>query len=171
MSIIWSNCRLVPLPFSVVDYRKGQLATVLVTGKWPYSNQPTHLALSPDGLVIAIGSGFSLYLYSALSGEPMAQIDAIHSGNLCRTFFVIYLFLKKIFYLISEPVKAVRFDSTSRFVLTTGDRYVRIFHNVPGYQMAVADLEAKLRKATNQTLRERIQLQLKDAQMLIDQLK
>ena len=62
----------------------------------------------------------------------------------------------------------MRIDSSSRFILTTGDRMVRIFHNVPGYKMALNDLESKLRKSGNQTLRERIQQQLNEAQTLVD---
>jgi len=68
----------------------------------------------------------------------------------------------------AEPIKAVRIDSTSRFVLTTGDRVVRVWHNVPGFRAAVADLEAKLRRAGNATLRQRIQQQLDDAQRQLD---
>ena len=70
-------------------------------------------------------------------------------------------------FFFPVPIRAIRNDSTSRFLLTTGDKYVRVFHNVPGYKIAVMDLESKLRKATGQALKERMQLQLKDAQNLV----
>ena len=66
------------------------------------------------------------------------------------------------------PIIRVRFDSSSRFILTTGDKYVRVFHNVPGYKIAVVDLESKLKKATGQAMKERCQLQLKEAQSFVD---
>jgi hypothetical protein len=52
--------------------------------------------------------------------------------------------------------------------LTTGDKYVRVFHNVPGFKIAAADLEVKLRKATGQALKERCQIQLKEAKALVE---
>lgn len=72
------------------------------------------------------------------------------------------------FFLIVAPIKRVRFDSTSRFILTTGDKYVRVFHNVPGYKVAVIELESKLKKSSGQALKERLQIQLKEAKALVD---
>lgn len=130
-----------------IDYAKGQLATLVSSGKWPArAGTSAFVALAPDGLIVAVGAATSLFLYSAATGELLAQIDDIHT----------------------EPIKAVRIDSTSRFVLTTGDRVVRVWHNVPGFRAAVADLEAKLRRAGNATLRQRIQQQLDDAQRQLD---
>ena len=51
--------------------------------------------------------------------------------------------------------------------LTTGDKYVRVFYNVLGYKIVFMDLESNLRKATGQELKERMQMQLKDARNLI----
>ena len=153
--------------FTSVDYRQGQLATLLVSGKWTKSvgNDAACIALAPDGRVLAIGSGTSLYVYSAASGELLAHIPDVHSGNIsiicghhdCANN-----------RSCVAPIKRLRFDSTSRFILTTGDKYVRVFHNVPGYKIAVIELESKLKKATGQAMKERCQIQLKEAQTLVD---
>ncbi|EFX87653.1 hypothetical protein DAPPUDRAFT_207577 [Daphnia pulex] len=130
-----------------IDYRQGQLATLVVSGKWKSEgNEPARVALAPDGRVVAIGSNCSLYIYSTANAELLSHIPDIHAA----------------------PITRLRFDSTSRFILTTGDKYVRVFHNVPGFKIAVADLEVKLRKATGQALKERCQIQLKEAKALVE---
>lgn len=62
----------------------------------------------------------------------------------------------------------MRFDATSRFLLTTGDKYVRVLHNVPGYKATLQELETKLRQASTASQRERIQVQLNEAQSLLE---
>jgi hypothetical protein len=52
----------------------------MTSGKWLNDGDPAHIALSPDGLVIAIGSGTRLSIHSAASGETLAQIDEVHAG-------------------------------------------------------------------------------------------
>lgn len=65
-----------------VDYRQGQLATLLVSGKWKgEGNEPARIALAPDGRVVAIGSNSSLYIYSTVNAELLAHIPDVHSGN------------------------------------------------------------------------------------------
>ena len=71
---------------------------------------------------------------------------------------------------VPAPIMSIRFDPTSRFILTSGDKYVRVFHNVPGYKVAIGKLNLKLREASNQTLKERIQNQIKEAQFMVDML-
>jgi len=129
-----------------IEYSKGQLATLVTTGKWTYDQLSAHVALSPDLNVVAIGTDSSIYVYSASSGEFLSEIKGVHNA----------------------PIRCIRFDSTSRFILTTGDKYVRVFHNVPGLKVSVAKLNAKLREVSGQALRERIQLQIKEAQSIIN---
>jgi len=65
-----------------VDYAKGQLATLVSSGKWPArAGTSAFVALAPDGLIVAVGAATSLFLYSAATGELLAQIDDIHTGN------------------------------------------------------------------------------------------
>jgi len=69
---------------------------------------------------------------------------------------------------VTAPIRCIRFDAASRFILTTGDKYVRVFHNVPGLKVAIAKLSVKLREASGQALKERIQLQIKEAQSVLN---
>ncbi len=69
-------------PFTIVDYRQGQLATLVVSGKWKSEgNEPARVALAPDGRVVAVGSNCSLYIYSTANAELLAHIPDVHAGN------------------------------------------------------------------------------------------
>jgi len=129
-----------------IEFSKGQLATVLTTGKWTNGHQPAHVALSPDLNVVAIGTDSSIYIYSTSSGELLSELKGVHNA----------------------PIRCIRFDPTSRFLLSTGDKYVRVFHNVPGFKVSISQLTAKLREASGQALKERIQLQIKEAQTMVN---
>lgn len=71
-------------------------------------------------------------------------------------------------FLYLAQIKCIRFDASSRFLLTTGDKYVRVFHNVPGFKVAIADLELKLKKATSNAMRDRCHQQINEYQSLIN---
>ena len=42
-----------------------------------------------------------------------------------------------------DPISRLVFDPASEFLLSAGDKAIRVFHNVVGYRAAVRDLEAK----------------------------
>ena len=68
--------------FFLVNYRQGQLATLIVSGKWDSAGiEKARIALSPDGRVVAIGAGTSVYMYSALNAEQIALIPDAHNGK------------------------------------------------------------------------------------------
>ncbi len=37
----------------------------------------------------------------------------------------------------TEPITCLLFDNAGKYVLTAGDKHVRVFHNVPGLKTAV----------------------------------
>jgi len=63
-----------------IEYSKGQLATLVTKGKWPYEGQSAHVAISPDLHVIAIGTNSSILIYSASSGELLSEIKGVHTS-------------------------------------------------------------------------------------------
>ena len=65
----------------LVEYSKGQLATLVTTGKWTYDQLSAHVALSPDLNVVAIGTDSSIFVYSASSGEFLSEIKGVHNGK------------------------------------------------------------------------------------------
>lgn len=79
---LWISRITILLILPPVDYRQGQLTTLLTSGKWKLAgSQSGCIALAPDGRVLAVGIGTSLYVYSTLNGEQLAHIPDVHSGN------------------------------------------------------------------------------------------
>ena len=45
------------------------------------SHPPSHVALSPDGLVVAVTINTSVWLYSPTSGKLLDKLNDIHNGT------------------------------------------------------------------------------------------
>jgi len=127
-----------------IEYEKGQDPSIIISGK--YMGDPNHrsiVALSPDGRVVAIAHDKSVRFYSVLTGESEGELLDVHT----------------------DPVTSISFDNESKYVLTAGDKHVRVFHNVPGHRIAVQDLQATLKKqSSNSAARDRIEAQIQQAE-------
>lgn len=64
-----------------VEFEKGEDPHLCVTGKYNAISAAAHLALSPNGEVVAIATGATLSLYSALSGVCDKVIDNVYSNG------------------------------------------------------------------------------------------
>uniref|UniRef100_A0A1B6EV11 Uncharacterized protein n=1 Tax=Cuerna arida TaxID=1464854 RepID=A0A1B6EV11_9HEMI len=133
-----------------IEFEKGEDPHLLMTGKYNGSGS-AHLALSPNGEVVAIASGPSLSLYSALSGVCDKVIDNIYpSGSITR----------------------VLFDSAGDHVLTAGEKHVRVFHNVTGRRTAIASARLRLSMANNSAAtKERLEGIISTAETFLKSLK
>lgn len=69
------------------------------------------------------------------------------------------------------PVNRVMFDPSSGFVLVLGGRIVRVYRNIPGYEIAIDALKEKLKYASQESIRQRLQQQLDDAQKMLSACK
>jgi len=128
-----------------VDYLKGQDAYLLITGSHVYEpDVPVHIALSPDHFTVAISLGRSIQLINAASQELDETLDNVHPGD----------------------ISALQWFSDSRQLASAGglDKSIRLWHNVPGIKASIADLTSKLPKAKSESLKERIQVQINEAQ-------
>lgn len=128
-----------------VEYKKKQDPYLLRTVPCQVS-EGSHIALSPDGRVVAISNGCDIALYSATTGELEEEFHGVHS----------------------EQIADLKFDINSRFLVSTGDRAIRVFHNVTGYRAAIQDMETMLKKTTNDGVRQRLQQQISDAQSALE---
>ena len=52
-------------------------------------------------------------------------------------------------------------------MVTSGDKHIRVFHNVPGFKLRLRDLRAKLPKATTGGMKDRLQQQISEAEALL----
>ncbi|XP_038615087.1 transducin beta-like protein 2 isoform X2 [Tachyglossus aculeatus] len=133
-----------------VEYKKQQNPYLLLTGRHDEAaSRPCRLALSPDAQVLALASGCSLWLYNTRRGKQEEHFRQAHG----------------------EPVADLTFDTTGRFLASCGDRAVRVFHNAPGHRAVVEEMQGLLRKATNESTRQRLQQQLSQAQAALDSLE
>jgi hypothetical protein len=78
------------------------------------------------------------------------------------------------FYFFNvAPINCILFDAAGKFVLTSGDKHVRVFHNVAGYHSNLSTLRASLKATTaNQSsaMKERIQQQIVEAEKFLTSL-
>ncbi|XP_051973730.1 transducin beta-like protein 2 [Xyrauchen texanus] len=128
-----------------VEYKKQQDPYLLRTVPCQVS-EGSRIALSPDGRVVAISNGCDIAMYNANTGELEKEFHSVHS----------------------EEITNLKFDINNRFLVSSGDRAIRVFHNVTGYRAAIQDMQIMLKKASNEGMRQRLLQQIVDAQTALD---
>lgn len=128
-----------------VEYKKQQDPYLLKTVPCA-SSEGSRVALSPDGRIVAISDGSNLALYNAASGDLEEELRSVHS----------------------EDITDLRFDINGRFLVSGGDKAIRVFHNTPGYRAAIRDMQDMLKKAQNEAMKQRLQQQITEAQSALD---
>uniref|UniRef100_A0A3Q0SJE0 Uncharacterized protein n=1 Tax=Amphilophus citrinellus TaxID=61819 RepID=A0A3Q0SJE0_AMPCI len=128
-----------------VEYKKQQDPYLLKTVPCS-SSEGSRVALSPDGRVVAVSDGCNVAMYDAASGKLEEELHGVHSGEITE----------------------LRFDINGRFLVCSGDKAIRVFHNTPGYRAAIRDMQDMLKKAQNEAMKQRLQQQIKEAQSALD---
>lgn len=104
-----------------------------------------HIALSPNAEVVAISVGNNLYLYATANAELDSHIADVYVGH----------------------ITALMFDSVGKYLLTSGDKHIRVFHNVTGYKCAIASAKEKLKTHQTSATKERLQTIMTDSQAFL----
>ncbi|XP_038860602.1 transducin beta-like protein 2 isoform X3 [Salvelinus namaycush] len=128
-----------------VEYKKQQDPYLLKSVPCQ-SSEGSRVALSPDARVVAISNSCSVAMYSTSTGQLEEEFHGVHS----------------------EEITDLRFDINSRYLVCSGDRAVRVFHNAPGYRAAIQDMQAMLKKAQNEGMKQRLKQQIQEAQSALD---
>lgn len=128
-----------------VEYKKQQDPYLLKTVPCS-SSEGSRVALSPDGRVVAVSDGCNVAMYDAASRKLEEEMHGVHSME----------------------ITDLRFDINGRFLVCSGDKAIRVFHNAPGYRAAIKDMQDMLRKAQNEAMKQRLQQQIKEAQSALD---
>ncbi|XP_032057016.1 transducin beta-like protein 2 [Aythya fuligula] len=123
-----------------VEYKKQQDPYLLLTGKCEVT-EPCHIALSPDAHVAAISCGTSIMVYNTRRGEEEERFVGVHG----------------------QCITDLAFDTSSRYLVSCGDRAIRVFHNTAGYRAVVEEMETMLKKTANKATRERLEQQITSA--------
>ncbi|XP_071848997.1 transducin beta-like protein 2 isoform X2 [Apostichopus japonicus] len=130
-----------------VEFHKNQDPYLLFTGNHDYTMHSL-IALSADAHAVAIASGISVSVYSIQSEAPEEKFNEVHAA------------------VISQ----IGFDPSGRYLVTAGDKHLRVFHNVVGYRASIMEMEQKLKAATSEPMKERLELQIKQARETLDEI-
>ncbi|KAL1132478.1 hypothetical protein AAG570_010433 [Ranatra chinensis] len=119
-----------------IEFEKGEEPHLLMSGKHKTDNAKSSLALSPDGQVIALASASNLTFINLIDGKIDKTISNIYTG----------------------PITRICFDSAGDYVLTAGEKHVRVFHNVTGRKANIQSARTKLQASGNSlATKERLQ--------------
>ncbi|XP_077167396.1 transducin beta-like protein 2 isoform X1 [Paroedura picta] len=124
-----------------VEYKKQQDPYLLLTGKCEVA-EPCRIALSPDARALAVSCSTSIFVYNTREGKEEERFGNVHG----------------------EHITDLAFDVNSRFLVSCGDRAIRVFHNTAGYRAVVEEMKVLLKKATSESTRQRLQQQITNAQ-------
>lgn len=68
-------------------------------------------------------------------------------------------------------VTSLLFDPFGKYLLTTGDRQVRIFHNITGYKCDIKNAKEKLQENPTSATKERLEKLIKDSENFLKSLE
>lgn len=132
-----------------------------MTGTYELNSAAPLVSLSPSGEVVAIATGTSIQFFSAISGNNEGTINQLCSGKYLNFELLQSTQFPRSKSCILGQITTLQFDSTGKYLLVCADRYVRIFHNVPGYKVALEVAQEKLRQPKiSAATRERIEFQI-----------
>merc|ERR1712142_106395 len=136
---------------TAIEFTKGQDPSVIMSGTYTWdSNLSSNITISPDGAVVALSQDKNLVFYSVLTGSCAGTVTGLHS----------------------EPITQLAFSSDSQLVVTSGDKHVRVLHNVPGTRIKIQELKAALKKnLSNSAAKERIEKQIKSAETALKEIE
>ena len=103
------------------------------------------IAISPNGHVIAISYNKNISLFSGLpkeGGKRLGEISNVHT----------------------DVITGLLFDSEGKWLISAGDKHLRVFWNIPGYQLSLQDLKEGKRNAKTEGMKQRIQEQIESAE-------
>lgn len=89
--------------------------------------------MSLNAEVVAIWNGSNVEIFSGLDGTRDTIIEEF-------------------------GVTSLKFDPLAKYLLTTGDRHVRVYHNITGYKVEIAVARSKL-NSSNQSAATRERLE------------
>ncbi|KAJ8042997.1 Transducin beta-like protein 2 [Holothuria leucospilota] len=130
-----------------VEYHKNQDPYLLYTGSHNFTIHSL-IALSCDGHTVAIACGLSVSVYNTQNGEEEERFNDVHTAEITK----------------------IGFDPSGRYLVTAGDKHLRVFHNVVGYRANITDMEKKLKTATSQPMRDRLEMQITQARTKLEEI-
>lgn len=126
------------------DSRDAAAAAAVGAGGGTDSAAWPHIALAPDGYIVAVATGGAMGIFDASTGALLESMRNAHGG---------------------ASILDLKISSDSRLLATAGrDRCVRVWDNLPGLRAAVAQWQARLSGAASESQRRLLGQQIADAQ-------
>lgn len=134
-----------------IEYQKGQDPSLINSGElevagFPFSHDFCYCALSPDGKVGAVAMLNNIALFSTRTGAKSDEFVGAHS----------------------EYVASLAFDISGRYLASTGDRHIHVFHNVLGYTETIHELESKIKVLPDSVNKERLKARRNELKESLD---
>ncbi|PIO70124.1 WD domain, G-beta repeat protein [Teladorsagia circumcincta] len=137
-----------------VDFNANASRAVTVSrdgGEWSMlkgaSADRVRLAMSPSGDSFAVSCGSTLKIFS--SEDEKKEFPELHDVH------------------GDQRILAIKYSPCGRLVATCGDRYVRVFRNIPEYHSQVVRLSKSLKEVTGDAPRRRILEQIEEAKQAL----
>lgn len=137
-----------------IEHRNGQEPYLLNSGNFSgLSFSPTeHMCLSClsyDGNVAAFAVLNNIVMVSTRTGKFSEEFKEVHS----------------------ELISCLSFSINGKYLVSGGDKHVRVFHNTLGYKETIKEMKEKLKKLpTASATRERLEQQIKIANESLDKI-
>ncbi len=128
-----------------IRYQHGQEPYLLSSGNWEelkHADPSTTFArIAPNGDSFAIGIGRKVRIYQSGQIEPEIEIGNMHM----------------------EALTGMKFSLESKFLVTSGDKHIRVFHNVAHYRSIMENLSREVKKTGGEAHKQRLKDQISEA--------
>ncbi|VDN27928.1 unnamed protein product [Cylicostephanus goldi] len=135
-----------------IRYNAGQETQVINKGEWAAlkgaSADRVRLAMSPSGGSFAVACGSTLKVFSSEdANEDFLELPEVHGD---------------------QRIQVIRYSPDGRLIATCGDRYVRVFRNIPEYHSQVIRLGKNIKEVTGDAPKRRLQEQIDEAKKYLE---
>jgi len=122
-----------------IEFSRGEEPKLIAKGS--VSALPSsRVALSPDGRIVAISVDKNIKLFAIGGNKWSVEIKDVHAS----------------------PITGLLFDAEGRWIISSGDKHIRVFHNVIGYQMSLLDFKEAYANAVTSGHKERLTQQVEE---------
>lgn len=129
-----------------IEFDRGQDPILVSTGAHPFDPDTVgddgaagvRVALSPDGKTLAASVGRDIAIIDTASTTDKSFFDVINDVH------------------APEHVTGLLFDDEGKRLISSGDKHIRVFHNVPGLRRNLQDFQAELKVAKSEGLKTRL---------------
>jgi len=129
------------------DWVNQQTPSQLISFKNTFGN-PAKLAISTDNMVVGLTHQNKLTVFDVNDRNNFSVISDIFESS----------------------IRHIEFDPSSDFVAVTGDKVVRIFHNLTGWKARLSDYKKSIQLASTAVHKESLAEQIKQAENKISEL-